>query len=124
MKRLPLILSATALAVALLGSTPLGHATSGIAYGKKKIVVRSSTDPEVGYSANDVVSHDVNCQAGEVAVGGGYSVLMMPIYAFTGRSGPKPTVEGFTPTGWAASIGTLQADADAFLRVYAVCMKA
>jgi hypothetical protein len=77
----------------------------------------------VGYSMNEVVSHSVTCLSGEVAVGGGFSVLMMPIYAFTGSSRPTQTVDGSTPTGWTASVGALAADADAFLRVFVLCLK-
>lgn len=102
MQRLPIVLSATALVVALLGWTPLvgaagkGRALTGVEVVTKTSAVDSTTSRKV----------TVACPADKVAIGGG---AMTTIGFVAGVPGPVavqasgPTKIGANPTEWVAS---------------------
>jgi len=90
-QRVPLVLSATALAVALLGSTPLGHAAGGVV---QKVVPRAAFAENAGKLNGRKSS--TSPTAGQIPVVGSNGKLPASIVAVT-STGPKgdPGVSGY-----------------------------
>ena len=67
----------------------------------------------------------VQCEAGEVATGGGYIYQAGKRHALVTASSPSPAGAGQTPTGWRVKVETLTNDSsnDTPVTPYAVCMR-
>ena len=100
--------------------TSLDPTTLGLATGAVSPIVRTGNQ----ITTNGTLSTPANCEAGEVATGGGALA--------TGSNGgipamrssrPQPETDGATPTGWRVNVGNVSDTGTITATAYVVCAR-